>query len=339
MKRGIGRRDALVGGAIATLAGCGERTDVPAPISGAPPLPPGSPSPPPGPIAETPKPGPKLPGGPLPTRAFGNTGVKVTILGLGGGHGITDVPERAVPLVERAYQQGIRFFDAAPIYNHCQANYGEALQSRRAEVFLQTKTLARDRDGALRDLEASLKAMRTDHLDSWLFHDVRHDQDVDAILGPGGALEAFTKAVDEKMVRFIGASCHSFPLTLKRLIEAHPLDCTTMSLNAAEGYDKPFAPTVLPVAVEKNMGIVAIKVMGYSHILKAITAKEAFDWALSQPVSMAIVGVFTETDIDSNADIARAFRPLSAAEQASIVDRASAVAHAATFFRRDEWAA
>lgn len=273
----------------------------------------------------------------MPTREFGKTGVRVTILGLGGGHAVADSREIGMQLVEQAYGQGIRFFDAAPIYNHCQGNYGEVLERRRSSVFLQTKTMARDRDGALRELEASLKAMRTDHLDSWLLHDVRRDDEIDKILGPGGALEAFTQAVDQKVVRFIGASCHSTPATLERLIKAHPLDCTIMSLNAAEWYDKPFVPSVLPVAVEKQMGIIAMKVMGYGELLKAITPKEALDWALSLPISVAIVGIHRPTDIDANAELARSWKPLSPAQMATIAERARPVAHAATFFRRDQW--
>lgn len=264
--------------------------------------------------------------------------MEVTILGLGGGHGVADTRELGVQIVEKAYAQGIRFFDAAPIYNHCQSNYGEVLEKRRSSVFLQTKTMARDRDGALRELETSLKAMRTDHLDSWMLHDIRFDAELDQILGPGGAMEAFTQAVDEKMVRFIGASCHSYPQTLKRLLEAHSLDCAIMSLNAADWYDKPFAPSVLPVAVAQNIGIVAMKTLGYGNLLKAISAQDALGWALTQPISVAIVGVHRLEDIDQNTAFARAFKPLSATELASVVERAKVVAHDATFFRRDQWA-
>lgn len=327
----VDRRSLLIGGAVAALG-----------IACAPESPEGSAASTPGPGAAPPRspnqelpppPNASLEPGALPTRAFGKTGAQVTILGLGGAHAVASQGEAALALIERAYDKGIRFFDAAHVYDYCQANLGQVLEKKRSSVFLQTKTYARDRDAALRDLENSLELMRTSYLDSWLFHDVRRDDEIDQILGPNGALQAFREAVDQKMVRFIGASCHSNPTILQRIIDAQPLDCATMSLNAADAFDKPFASTVLPVLNQKQMGVVVIKPFGYGHLLRAISAKEAFGWVLSQPVSVALVGANALAEIDENTGVARDFQALAAADLEAIRLKVKDVAKDATFFR------
>lgn len=331
----IDRRSLLIGGALAGLGiACGdERRGERPPETGTPKVGEESPIHRPPNATLPPLPNPSTDPAALPTRAFGKTGAEVTILGLGGAHAAAAQGEGPLALIEQAYAKGIRFFDSAHVYDYNQANLGQVLEKRRAGVFLQTKTYARDRDAALRDLENSLRLMRTDYLDSWLFHDVRRHDEVDQILAPGGALEAYTEAVEQKMVRFIGASCHSAPDILQRLIEAHPLDCVTMSLNAADAYEKPFGTTVLPVANAKEMGIVVMKPFGYGHLLRAITAKEAFSWVLSQKVSVAIVGANALSEIDQNTEVARTFAQLAEAELADISLRVKDVSRDATFFR------
>ena len=331
----LDRRSLLIGGAITALGvACASEDSTRSPEAagpstsgpGAPPTRPPNPELPPAPNAS-------LEQGALPTRAFGKTGAHVTILGLGGAHAVAVQGDGALALIERAFERGVRFFDSAHVYDFNQANLGQALEKKRGSVFLQTKTYARDRDTALRDLDNSLRLMRTDHLDSWLFHDIRRHDEVDQILGPNGALAAFTQAVDQKMVRFIGASCHSNPTILQRLVEAHPLDCATMSLNAADAFEKPFKTSVLPVLNQKQMGVTVMKPFGYGHLLRAISAKDAFRWVLSQEVSVAIVGANALAEIDENTDVARSFAQLSAADLADIELRVKDVAKDATFFR------
>src|ERR1044071_3691610 len=128
--------------------------------------------------------------GGIPTRALGQTGQAVTIFGL-GGEGILRTHgelERAIPVITRALDLGVRYFDTAPAYASSRDYYGAALGERRAGIFLASKTAERSRDGSLRILDDSLRRLRTDHLDLWQLHDLRTQADLDEIFSTHGAI-------------------------------------------------------------------------------------------------------------------------------------------------------
>jgi aryl-alcohol dehydrogenase-like predicted oxidoreductase len=330
----VKRRDFLVGGALTGFGvACGHPFDEAAP-------PPAPASEEPGRIDEgSPKPlpppaNPANDPGAVPTRPFGKTGSTVTQLGLGGTHGVAEEKELALAIIERAYAKGIRFFDSAHIYAACEWHLGEALEKKRSSVFLQTKTMVRDYDGAMRDLETSLQALRTDYIDAWLMHDMRHQAEVDQVLAKGGALEALQKAKAQGVVRSIGVSGHSYPLIIKAMLDTRALDCVTMAINAADSFEKPFVPTALQAAIEQNLGIVTMKTMGGRNILSALTPKEAMGWSLSHPISVALVAIEKVSEIDENVEIARSFEKLAPEALQLIEEKAATVAYPATFFRR-----
>lgn len=334
----IHRRDLIIGGAIAGLAvGCGESSE--APPGDSPPrrvIPP-DPAGPPINAPSTQEP-PKTEAD-LPTRVFGKTGERVTILGLGAVWDPAALPSReiGVGVVERAFEKGIRYFDTAAVYPDSEDRYGEGLAGKRDKVFLTTKSYLRDRDGALGDLDRSLQRLRTDHLDAWLHHDVRTMADVDAIVGPNGALEAMIQAKEEKKVRYIGFSGHTDPVVLAALLDAYPYDVCLLGMNAAESFEKPFIPTILQKAVSKSLGVVGMKAFGYGKLLGAVTPKEALSYALSLPVATVIVGMKSLQEVDDNVPIARAATVLSPTEMTAIETKAAKVAFDATFFRRGTW--
>src|SRR5215468_6423670 len=122
---------------------------------------------------------------PLPQRPLGQTGVAVTLFGL-GGEGVLRTYDRAaeaVRVIHRALEHGVNYCDTAPAYAGSLDYYGAALGERRAEIFLASKTHDRTRDGSLRLLEQSLKRLRTDHLDLWQLHDLRSLVDLQTIFG------------------------------------------------------------------------------------------------------------------------------------------------------------
>src|SRR6185369_15723479 len=144
----------------------------------------------------------------IPKRTLGGTGVEVTALGL-GGEGVlrTFGREReACALINRALDLGITYCESARAYDGSESYYGKALRERRGEIFLTSKSHARDKRGALAHLHQTLTNMDTDHLDLWQVHDVRTPDDMEKIFGPNGALEAFVEARQKGLVRFIGVT-------------------------------------------------------------------------------------------------------------------------------------
>lgn len=153
----------------------------------------------------------------MPTRNLGETGYKVGIFSLGGQSAI-EQPNNfdvAVPLIERALDLGVNLIDTAPRYGlperWSEQYIGRVMQHRRNDVFLATKSRERSRDSALRDIEQSLKLMKTDHLDLWLLHNIGIPEEVSAVFAKGGAMEAFTQMHDQKVVRYLGVAAHYQP--------------------------------------------------------------------------------------------------------------------------------
>jgi aryl-alcohol dehydrogenase-like predicted oxidoreductase len=300
----------------------------------------------------------------MPTRNLGKTGFRAGIFGLGGQGALEKVNNEAVavPVIERALELGVNYYDTSAIYGGpdrwSEQYLGKALKGHRDEVFLASKTKERTRDAALRNLEVSLKLLNTDHLDTWQLHDVGVSEDVDAIFGKGGAIEAFTQAREQKMVRFLGVTGRFRPEALMECIRRFPFDTVLMGLNAADQYHYSFAKELLPMAVEKQMGIIAMKVMARGRILSSwtpppvevqrrswegtgaiattpgtLTKHETTFYTLSLPVSTAIIGCDSVEQVEECVQLARAFTPLSERQMAELAAKTEPIAQQALFFR------
>lgn len=198
----------------------------------------------------------------IPKRKLGKTEAEVTILGL-GGEGILRTYGRekeAYGLINRAIDLGINYFESARAYSGSEAYYGLALKERRNDIFLTSKSHARDKTGALGHLKQTLINMNTDHLDLWQVHDVRTREDIAQIFGPGGAIEAFAEAKEKGRTRFVGVTGHHDPLILRSCIDRFDFDTVLLPVNAAEPAFDNFMDLVLPLAGEKGMGIIGMKV-------------------------------------------------------------------------------
>jgi uncharacterized protein len=204
--------------------------------------------------------------GAIPKRTLGKTGVEVSCLIIGGVSGMMAVPTKdfdPAELANAALDAGINYFDTAASYGNGQSeiNYGKVVAKRRKEIFLSTKTDKRKYDGAMKEIETSLKRLQTDHLDLWNIHGVNPGEDMTLWDKPDGCLRAFYKMRDEKVIRFIGVTGHSDADTMNRAINMYQFDTVLTTYNPCPRR-KPFRELVLPNAVKKNMGIINMKVMG-----------------------------------------------------------------------------
>jgi aryl-alcohol dehydrogenase-like predicted oxidoreductase len=260
----------------------------------------------------------------IPKRVLGRTGREVTILGLGGEGVLRSFgrDREAYALVNRALDLGISYCESARAYSGSESYYGKALKERRRDIFLTSKSHARDRKGALAHLHETLANMRTDHLDLWQVHDVREEEELAEIFGPRGAIEAFSEAKQLGKTRFIGVTGHHDPSILRTCIERFDFDTVLMPVNPAEPAYKSFLDEVLPLARGKNMGVIGMKVYcrGFASKLPGYTGMEPFfRFALSQPVTNIVIGCDDIVQLEENVRFAESFEPMTEEEQKKLV--------------------
>jgi len=211
---------------------------------------------------------------PIPTRPFGKTGVRVSIAGLGGGARFYEpVPndEAGAELVRRAVDSGVTYIETSANYGpdddgDCsERRIGLAMKTHRARAFLETKTDQRDYDGAMREIERSLRLLATDRIDLMLHHNLTSRSELDQIAGANGAEKAIRKLIDQKAVRFRGFSCHDPKLTLEAIARLQP-DAIQAPINATRNPD--FETGVLPLAKAGGIAVVVMKAVGHGFFLK-----------------------------------------------------------------------
>jgi len=268
----------------------------------------------------------------IPRRVLGRTGVKVPIIGMGGGSRLVSyrTDEAAEEALRLAFDLGITYMDTAHAYGagRSETLVGRAIKSRRGEIFLASKMMERNGDAALRLFELSLKRLQTDHVDLLHVHKLETEEDLARVEAKGGVLEALYRLREQKAVRFIGITSHNFPGPLKTAIERHDFDCVQMALNAAlqgmvkdSGGYKPdptiktsFEKVVLPVARKKNLGILAMKVLGQGHLVgtepNKASPENLLRYAWSLPITAAMIGMPSPEMVRQNAQWARSFTPM-----------------------------
>lgn len=294
----------------------------------------------------------------MPTRNLGRTGHLAGIFSLGGQAAIEQPNNEgvAVPLIERALDLGVNYLDTSARYGGegrwSERYLGQVMKRRRGEAYLASKTNDRTREGALRHLEVSLKLLETDHLDLWQLHNMQTMADVDKVCAKGGALEAFLQAREQGLVRHIGITGHADPDVLMEGLRRFPFDTVLMAFNAADPQHLSFRK-LLAFAVEKEMGIIGMKVPARSRLLSSfappppekqtgslklvpgtLTMQEAMRYVLSFPFSTVIIGCDTIAQLEQNVAIARDFRPFNETQLAAIEAKAKPVAEQSLTFRR-----
>lgn len=171
----------------------------------------------------------------------------------------------------------------------------------------------RDEKGAFSDLHATLTNTGLEYLDLWQIHDVRTNEDVEAIAGPGGALDAFVKAKKEGKVRFIGVTGHHDPAVLTRAVKEWPVDSVLMPVNPVEKILGGFLDTTMAAAREKGIAVIGMKVLGASHYLfpdAGITPEVLIRYALSHPVTLVVVGCSSIQEVKTLAHVGQDFKPM-----------------------------
>ncbi len=279
----------------------------------------------------------------MPERVLGRTGVKVPIFGLGGAGTKTPLDKEdregdALAIIEKAVELGIRYFDTAASYGSNEIYLGKVLPSYRSKIFLASKTYEKDRDGAWRELERSLKRLNTDYLDLWQLHSVALPEHVQKIFGENGAIKAIEEAKEQKIVRFVGLTGHREPDVIVEAMGRYPFDTTLIPVNAADKHHpRPYFPLVLPLARQQNVGVIAMKVPAYGKLFQpgALTGMpQAMGYTLSQPgVHCCVIAADDVQQLVENIKVARAFEQLSSRQIVALEKRTAKIWQDSTFYR------
>jgi uncharacterized protein len=266
----------------------------------------------------------------FPYRTLGRSGEKVSIVGLGGYHiGHPEDEQLSIRLVRTALDNGMNFLDNCWDYNGGQSEIrmGKALRDGyRQKAFLMTKIDGQTRKAAAQQLDESLRRLQTDHIDLLQFHEVIRETDPARIMGPGGGLEAVLEAKKQGKVRYIGFTGHKSPDIHLKMLEtafAHQFtfDAVQMPLNVMDTHYNSFEKKVLPVLVKHGIGVLGMKPMGDSIILRSntVTPVECLHYAMSLPTSVVITGCESMNILQQALDAARSFKPMSQEEVARLL--------------------
>ena len=273
----------------------------------------------------------------IPTRPLGNTGERVSILCLGGWH-IARASDEAesIRIMHAAVDEGITFFDNAWDYHDggSEEMMGKALAdgSRRKKVFLMTKNCERDYAGSMKNLEESLRRLRTDYLDLWQFHEMNYDNDPDWVFEKGG-LKLALEAQKAGKVRYIGFTGHKDPIIhLKMLGKPYHWAGAQMPINVMDAHYRSFAKQVVPVCLQKKIGVIGMKSLGGGFpkapipMKAGISGPDCIRYALSHPISSLVVGITSMEDLRQSLNVGRNFKPMIEKEMAGLQARVRTVA-------------
>ena len=261
----------------------------------------------------------------VPRRKFGKTAETVSIIGV-GGHTLATAKDEAesIRIVHEAIDQGINFMDNAWEYHDGRSEevMGKALKGGwRDKVFLMTKvcTHGKGKDLAMQMLEQSLKRLQTDHLDLWMIHQLDTQEQVTSAFAPGGAVEALDLARKQGKIRHVGFTGHADPdVHLAMLAHDYAFDAVLMPINSFEAKRTGFRTRVLPEVARRGLAGLGIKSLGGNGKIVTdgkLTAEQCLRFSLSQPLTVQILGMNSVDQLRTGLEIARAFKPMTTAEQ------------------------
>jgi uncharacterized protein len=263
----------------------------------------------------------------IPRRPLGKTGEMTPIIGVGGADLALPREDRtAYRIMDRAIDAGATFFDNAWSYSGgvAEERMGQVLSepAKRSKVFLMTKVVARDAAGAQKQLEDSLRRLRTGVIDLWQFHQVGEFAEVEAIFAPGGAMEVAQKARKEGKIRYVGFTGHADPAIHLDMLERYSWDAVMLPINPVDAHWMSFQREVLPKVVEKGCAVIAFKALARGRgLARAYTVSEALRYAWSLPVSVLVSGMDRNEYLDINLEMAMNFQPMPRAEREALLAR------------------
>jgi aryl-alcohol dehydrogenase-like predicted oxidoreductase len=276
-------------------------------------------------------------------RTLGRTGEQVSAIGMGGFHiahpGNTE--DQSIRLVRSAIDGGITFMDNSWDYNEGQSEIrmGKALKDGyRQKVFLMTKIDGRTKESAEQQINTCLERLQTDRIDLMQHHEIIRFDDPDRIFAEGGAMEAVVEAKKAGKIRFIGFTGHKDPhihLYMLKVAEEHGFhfDTVQMPLNVLDAHFRSFGQLVLPELVKQQIGVLGMKSMGDSVILKSkvVTPIECLHYALSLPTSVVITGIDKPEILQQAFDAVKSFQPMTRDEVARLLQKTKEVAMAGKY--------
>jgi aryl-alcohol dehydrogenase-like predicted oxidoreductase len=276
--------------------------------------------------------------GTVPRRTLGQTGEKVSIVGIGGYHlGKSELEEpESIRIIRTAIDSGINFLDNCWDYNggRSEVRMGKALQDGyRARAFLMTKIDGRNKKTAAQQIEESLRRLKTDRIDLLQFHEIIRMSDPDRIFEAGGAMEAVLAAKKAGKIRYIGFTGHKSPEVHLKMLEVagkhqFRFDAVQMPLNVMDAHYDSFEKKVLPVLVKNNIGVLGMKPMGDHFILdtKLVGPVECLHYSMNLPTSVVITGCDSMPILEQALGAARSFRPITPEETRAILAKTTEAA-------------
>jgi aryl-alcohol dehydrogenase-like predicted oxidoreductase len=280
----------------------------------------------------------------LPKRHYRDD-IQLSLIGLGGMTILGTQQSEVNRFVAEAFERGVNYCDVAPRYGNGEAELklGVTLRSHRKKTFLACKTEKRSAAEAQIELDRSLKRLQTDHFDLYQFHAVQSAQEVDQILGTGGAAEVFLRARKEGKVRYLGVSAHSVEAAFS-LMDRFRLDSILFPVNYVCYAQGNFGPQVLRRAREMGVARMALKAFAYSKtwaghpdafyrpIEDPALARQSLRFTLGEDVTAALPPGAMEAPADLNAhlyrlalDFAAAYEPLTAREREDLLASSAGV--------------
>jgi aryl-alcohol dehydrogenase-like predicted oxidoreductase len=249
-------------------------------------------------------------------RTLGRTGLELSLLGFGGFHLVEVTRQEASRLLNTYLDRGGNYIETAAQYGAgiSERKIGEAVSHRRSEFVLATKTGERTREGALASLEQSLRNLRTDHVDVFFMHEPQAVATAQAIVAPGGAMEAFAEAKRAGKARFVAVSGHGRPAGILYSVQNHPYDVLMTGFNYLDRFNFPqLEGELLPLCRSKGVGVVGMKALadGYLHG----DPRTAIRYSLSLPIASLVVGINSREFLEEDLRIVERFSPLTEKEK------------------------
>ena len=278
---------------------------------------------------------------PIARRTLGKTGEQLSIIGFGGIVVMDEDPAHSKNIVAEAVDRGVNYFDVAPSYGNAQERLGPALAPYRKNCFLACKTEGRTKEDSRKQLEESLRLLKTDHVDLYQFHALTKMTDLDTVLGPGGAMETMEAAKKEGKIRYIGFSVHSAETALAAM-NRYNFDTVLFPVNFVLFSQANFGPQILKTAQEKGMGILALKSMAktvrsadqkqnhpeqkcwYQPAAFPDEASLGLRWTLGHPITAALPPG-EERYFRLAMDVAQNYKPLAPHEEEALLGNAPGV--------------
>jgi uncharacterized protein len=248
--------------------------------------------------------------GDLPKRRLGRTNRMVSCIGFGGGsrycNWYVDEDYLLQKHIDYAIKLGITYFDSARGYGNglTEERYGQYLTPKyRGQIFLNSKTQQRTYDGVMKEIEISLKTLKTDYLDLYCMHAIDKVEDVNVLSGSAGGYKAFLKLKNEGVVKNIGFSFHKWNEASQKAFHEFDIDAILCVINAAKynGNEE----GLLPLAAKRDIGIIAIKIMGQNALIGNVSGDDLLRYALSLPISVANVGMDGFSPLDACVGVAK----------------------------------